>query len=100
MVKKSRRAVLIIGSISGLLIVLLIPHLALAGAHGILAWPPGVLVVHAIAAGCTGLAAIIIACARNRDEREARDRQTAYDAGRVHAVRMYIDEFEHPTDST
>jgi len=93
-VKHSRRAVLTLGWISGLLTILLIPHLALAGVHGILAWPPGILVVHTIAAASTGLAAIVIACARARDDREAQDRQTAYDAGRVHAISMYIDEFE------
>ena len=94
MVKDSRRAAPTLGWISGTLTFLLIPHLALAGTRGILSWPPGLIVVHAIAAGCAALAALVIACARTRDDREARDRQTAYDAGRVHAISMYIDKFE------
>lgn len=94
MVKNSRRAALALGWISGALTIMLIPHLYLACVHGILSWPPGILVVHAIAAGCIGVAAIVIACARVRDDRETWERQTAYDAGRVQAISMYIDEFE------
>ena len=99
MVKHPRRAALTLGWISGTLTILLIPHLALAGTRGILDWPPGILLVHAIAAGCTAISALVIACARSRDDHERRERHTAYEAGQVQAIRQYIDEFEQRKDS-
>ena len=99
MVKHSRRSALTLGCTSAVLTALLIPHLIVAGAHGRLDWPPGLIVVHAIAAGCTALAALMIACTRSRNDHETRRRQTAYDAGRVHAIATYIEDLEQRSDS-